>query len=403
MLAVRRYGCASRRHLGPLATLPSRLLRVGALLALALGAALLPVCAAIVVVTPTGSLADALRRASDGDEIQIMAGEYHGQVGIIEQRHLTLRGVGGRPVLHADGQHAEGKAILVVRDGDVRIENIEFRGARVPDGNGAGIRFERGRLRVARCAFFDNQNGVLTANFGDAELVIEDSEFGQAPGDGRLPHLLYVGRIARLTVTGSRFSGGHDGHLIKSRARESRILYNQLVDGPGGRAAYELEFPNGGLATVVGNVIGQSPDSSNPAMLSFGAEGSDERPQGLYVGNNTFINEGLRPAYFVRVHEEKLQREVPRVLQNNLFVGLGVGDARWADVARGNFIAAPAMLQDVGAANFTLARGSWLRGLGVDPASAAGVDLQPVEEFTPPAGRRALAPRTKWSPGAYQE
>ena len=355
------------------------------------------------MLTPGGSLAELLRRAGDGDEIQIVAGDYHGQVGVIEQRRLTLRGVGGRPVLHADGRHAEGKAILVVRDGDVRIENIEFRGARVPDGNGAGIRFEKGHLQVLRCAFFDNQNGILSGNVGDAELVIEDSEFGLAPVDGQLPHLLYVGRIARLRVTGSRFSGGQAGHLIKSRALESRILYNQLVDGPGGRAAYELEFPNGGLATVVGNVIGQSAETTNPAMLSFGAEGSDDRPHGLYVGNNTFINEGLRPAYFVRVHEDKLQREVPRVLQNNLFVGLGVGDAKWTDLRRGNFIAAPAMLQDVGAWNFALAHGSWLHGLGIDPVNAAGVDLKPTEEFTLPAGRRALAPRTRWSPGAYQE
>jgi hypothetical protein len=48
-------------------------------------------------------------------------------------------------VLLAAGHSAEDKAILVVRNGEVRIENIEFRGTRVPDGNGAGIRFERGR------------------------------------------------------------------------------------------------------------------------------------------------------------------------------------------------------------------------------------------------------------------
>jgi hypothetical protein len=48
-------------------------------------------------------------------------------------------------VLHADGLHAEGKALVVVRGGRrPRVENIEFRGARVPHGNGAGIRFERG-------------------------------------------------------------------------------------------------------------------------------------------------------------------------------------------------------------------------------------------------------------------
>jgi hypothetical protein len=162
------------------------------------------------------TLAQAVRQARDGDTIDVRSGEYRGDVAVIAQRQLTIRGLGRRPVFVAEGRHAEGKAILVVRDGDILIENIEFRGARVPDGNGAGIRFERGKLQVRRCAFFDNQNGLLTANFEDAELSIEDSEFGQAPPvEGKLHHLLYVGRIASLKVRGSRFHQGHIGHLLK--------------------------------------------------------------------------------------------------------------------------------------------------------------------------------------------
>ena len=32
----------------------------------------------------------------------------------------------------------------------------------------------------------------------------------------------------------------------------------------GGQAAYELEFPDGGLAVVIGNIIGQSSTTTNP-------------------------------------------------------------------------------------------------------------------------------------------
>jgi hypothetical protein len=89
----------------------------------------------------------------------------------------------------------------VVRNAEMLIENIEFRGARVPDGNGAGIRFERGHLRIVRCAFFDNEMGILTGNVADSVLEVEDSEFGQAPKHaGGLHHLLYAGTIARLSV-----------------------------------------------------------------------------------------------------------------------------------------------------------------------------------------------------------
>jgi hypothetical protein len=324
-------------------------------------------------------------------------------VAVIEHKRLTLRGVGGRPVLHAAGQHAEGKAILVVRDGDIRIENLEFRGARVPDHNGAGIRFERGRLHVLRCVFADNENGILTANFGDAELTVEDSEFAQAPVSVRLPHLLYVGRIARFTLVGSHLHGGRDAHLVKSRARENHVRSNRLVDDDSGQASYELEFPNGGVAFVVGNVIGQSASTTNPVLVSFGAEGSDEREQALFMAHNTLISAGLRPGIFVRVYEGKLPRPVEMRFVNNLSVGLGVGELGLANVAQGNFTGPLDLLDDVAAGRYALGRDSMLRGRGVDPGSARGVSLQPTAEFKLPMGTQALPLLTRWSPGAIQD
>ena len=288
--------------------------------------------AATLQLAPGGSLAATVARAADGDLIEIAAGEYRGEVAVILQKRLTLRGVGGRPVLNAAGRAAEGKGILVVRDGDVRIENLEFRGARVADRNGAGIRFERGQLQVLRCVFMDNENGILAAGFADAELDIEDSDFGLAPADTPLPHLLYVGAIARLTVRHSRFSGGNQGHLLKSRARVSDIRDSRFVDGPTGQAAYELEFPNGGVVRVVGNVIGQSAGTSNPAIVSYGAEGYAERPHALLFSDNTVINEAPRPAYFLRVRAAQPPIE-QRVLNNRFY---GPGDLGPAEAAQGN-------------------------------------------------------------------
>jgi len=302
----------------------------GALGALALLAALLAspagsAGAAVLTVAPGQSLSEALARAADGDEVHLLAGVHRAQVGVILQRRLTLRGVGGQAVLQADGAHAEGKAILVVRDGDVRIEDLEFRGARVPDQNGAGIRFEKGRLLVRRCSFVDNENGILTANFADAELTVEDSRFSEAPSSSRLPHLLYVGAIARFSLSNSHLSQGRHAHLVKSRARENLIRHNQLVDGVGGSAAYELEFPNGGVAEVVGNTIEQSADTTNAVMLAFGAEGErDARVHRLHVEGNTFINRARLPAVFVRVHEGRLKSPVSKSILNNTFEGLGL-------------------------------------------------------------------------------
>ena len=366
-----------------------------------------PAQPATLLMQPGDNLAEVLSRAADGDEILIQAGTYSGQVGVITQKRLTLRGIGGRPVFEAAGRNAEGKAILVVRNGDVRIENIEFRGARVPDLNGAGVRFEKGRLQIVRSAFFDNEKGVLTANFGDAELEIIDSEFGNAPAAARLPHLIYVGRIARFTLTGSRVRAGNSGHLVKSRAYENFIRYNELVDGPGGRAAYELEFPNGGLAVVVGNVIGQTEQTTNPALVSFAAEGADDRPRkhGLYMAHNTLMSAGMRPGLFVHVREPVAGQTMPMRLFNNLFVGLGASNAGWGQATRGNFPIPSAMLRDVGAFDYRLGSSSWLRGRAVDIPEMPppiGKLLRPSAQFKAPAGMTPLPAGGLLSPGAVQ-
>ena len=182
------------------------------------------------------TVTEAAKLAKDGDVIEIRPGDYRGQPAVWSQNNLTIRGAGEgpakRPVMVADGKSAEGKAIWIVRGKHMRIENIEFRGARVADANGAGIRFESGDLVVQRCAFFDNEMGILTANRAEMTLEISDSEFGGAPETaGDLHHLLYVGAISRFVLTGSRFERGYLGHLVKSRARENYVRYNFLIDG----------------------------------------------------------------------------------------------------------------------------------------------------------------------------
>ena len=362
--------------------------------------------AATILVGPGGqaaSVGEAIRRASDGDTILIQSGEYRGDVAVLHQKRLTLRGVGRRPVLIADGKNAEGKAIIVVRDGDIRVENLEFRGARVPDGNGAGIRFEKGRLHIRNCAFFDNENGVLTANFNDAELVIEDSEFAMAPRvEGKLHHLLYVGRIASVKVSGSRFHQGYTGHLIKSRASRTELAYNLIYDGPGGQASYEVDLPNGGDAVLIGNVIGQSATTENPVVVAYGAEGNAWPSSHLWLVHNTLISEGLRPAWFLRVWNERLPPSVEVKATNNLSVGLGSFSLAARGQFNGNFPAMRNALNDIDTLDFRLGEGSPLRGRGVDPAGATGTGLLPVAEFVLPIGTQALPPLDRWSPGAFQ-
>ena len=343
------------------------------------------------------TLAQAVRIARDGDQILLDAGRYPGDVAVATQRGLTIRGLGRGAVFDAQGRSAEGKAILVVR-GEVAVENCEFRGARVPDGNGAGLRFESGRLVVRRCRFFDNEMGLLTANDPRQELAVHDCTFGAAPRhEGLLHHLLYAGTIGRFTLSGSRFGQGWRGHLVKTRALRSLILYNRLDDGPDGEASYELEFPNGGEHLVLGNVIVQSPRSRNPALLSLGAEAREGTAARLLLVHNTLVNLGDARGRFVHAWLDRLAPAASVRMANNLFAG--PGDARFEPFdGGGNHRIALAALRDAAAGDDRLAAGS--------PLAGTAVPLPPGEtpqaEFSAPVGTRALPAGRRLSPGALQ-
>jgi len=347
------------------------------------------------------TFAEAVRVARDGDTIAVLAGEYRGDVAIIEQKRLTIRGIGAAPVFVADGKVAEDKAIWVVRDGEIVIENIEFRGARATDRNGAGIRFENGRLTVRRCRFFDNENGILSGNSHDDELLVEDSVFTQLPSIAGQNHLIYIGMIAKASIRGSRFHRGALGHLIKSRARENVIAYNLIVDGPQGNASYEVDLPNGGMATLIGNVIAKGPSRDNPVVVAFAAEGSKWDRNALVLSHNTLVNEGWRPAWFLRVWSNRLPPEATVRAINNLSVGIGLFTLAAPGDFDGNWPALRAMLAAPDVLDFSLPPGSILRGRAADPA-VAGPDYVPRFEFQAPIGTVPIAAPSQWSPGAFQ-
>jgi hypothetical protein len=353
---------------------------------------------------PSLSLQDALAQAKDGDTVALLPGRYKVQAGVITQKQLTLRALAERPVLLAEGRVAARKAMLVVRGGDVTIEGIEFRGARADDANGAGIRHESGKLTVRDCLFFDNETGILTGNDAEAELVVEDSEFGLAPRvEGGLHHLLSVGRIGRFSLRGSRFHSGFEGHLIKSRARENLITYNLIVDGEEGRASYQIDLPNGGLAWVIGNVIGQGTQAQNPVMLAYGSEGSTWPKNGLYLSHNSFIGHPWPPSWFVRVFGDRLPDDTEVKAVNNISLGLGLFSPgtrgqfdgnRWAFRRRA--------LQSIYALDFGLTHASGWRDSAQPAGQGGGRSLQPTAEFKLPRGTRPISPPAAWSPGAMQ-
>lgn len=343
------------------------------------------------------SIAVAASMARDGDVFEIQAGDYHGDVAVWTKDNITVRAVGGRVRLLADGMAAEGKAIWVLRGGRMTVQGVDFAGARVQDRNGAGIRLEKGKLTVRDCAFISNENGILTGGDPQAELEIVNSEFGyNGFGDGQ-SHNLYVGGIARLSVTGSYFHHAKVGHLLKSRAAVNHIYYNRLTDEIGGSASYELEFTNGGVAYVVGNIIQQGSQTQNPHLISYAAEGYKWPRNALYLVNNTLVDNRPGGGIFMRVKPG----DVTVKAVNNLLVGKGSLDAAAPGEYKNNFTVDWDEFELAAREDYRLKRSSKLIGKAIDAGSADGQALMPTSEYVHSRGTVQLKGVAR-NPGALQ-
>lgn len=343
------------------------------------------------------TLRHAARVVKPGTVVEVDAGTYVGDVAVWTQPDVTLRTVGGRVRLVANGVAAEGKGIWVVRAPRMRVTGFDFEGARVPDRNGAGIRLDNGSLQVHDCRFLLNEMGLLTNNDPHTRLEVEGCEFGfnQRP-DGH-NHNLYAGRIASLSVTGCYFHHARSGHLLKSRAAINSIRYNRFTDEAGGTASYELEFPDGGLAIVLGNIIGQSADTENRHMISFGAESYHWRRNALYLAHNTLIDPLAWGGIFLRV-----ARGASAVLAvNNLLVGRGSIDTSGDVEFRNNLHATAEDFVDLSRYDCRLRSSSHLIGRAAEVGEVAGTSLQPTAEYHHPRMVRTLENVTH-NPGATQ-
>lgn len=265
---------------------------------------------------------DAARTAEDGDIIEIDAGEYRGDTAIWRQNNLTIRGVGGRPHLEADGKSAEEKATWVIKGANTTVENIEFSGSRVGDENGAGIRQEGAGLVLDHCYFHDNQMGILSGVNPASDIVIRNSEFADnwlnVPGASHIGHNIYIGEVRSFTLENSYVHDAHVGHNVKSRAAHSTIVKNRIEDGKSGSASYLLDLPAGGVAVVRGNSFQKGSKAENPASISYGAEKMLYQTNSLTVTGNHFTNDRWA-GIFVDNHAQ-----VDAKITENRFKGPGV-------------------------------------------------------------------------------
>lgn len=273
-------------------------------------------------VGPTRSLhtlAAAVANARPGDRVLLDEGTYLDDFASINVP-IVIEGAGTGATLSITRPISNRKGILIV-NANLTVRNITFQGAQVSPsdgGNGAGIRMQAGALTVENCAFVDNQNGILANPDINATIAISGSRFsGNGAGDG-YTHAIYSNEIARLTVTGSTFSGTKAGHNIKSRALQTVVTQTVIDDGVTGSSSYAIDLSNGGIAVIDNVTVTQGPNTTNPAMIAYGAEGNLKATNSLTVSNSSFANRHKSPS----VLAVNNFTNVSAVLTNDTFIDI---------------------------------------------------------------------------------
>ena len=211
--------------------------------------------------------------------------------------------VPGQSVL--DGVACEGKAALVLRGREARVEGLVFANIRVPDWNGAGIRLEQGNLVVSQSWFRDSQQGILSANDPAGSITVDKSTFtrlGTCEGPGGCAHSLYLGEYGTVTITRSRFEAGRGGHYVKSRAAQIAVLGCSFDDSAGRGTNYMIDLPGGASGRIANNWFVQGTNKENhSAFITVAPEGRTHSSAGLVIeGNDARFAPGVEwPSTFV--------------------------------------------------------------------------------------------------------
>ncbi len=243
-------------------------------------------------------LADAVKAVGGNNATIVIAPGTYGDCAVQTAGRITYKAsVPGRTIF--DGGICEEKATLVLRGKAATVDGIIFQNQRVPDGNGAGIRIERGDLYIYNAMFRNAEEGILSADDPSAEIVIDRSTFqrlGRCDRGLSCAHSIYIGDFGSLKVTNSRFEKGSGGHYVKSRAPRATITNNSFDDTQGRTTNYMIDLPAGATGVISGNVFVQGQNKENwSAFIAIAAEDRDHSSNGLNIhSNSASLAKGVR-------------------------------------------------------------------------------------------------------------
>jgi|GEM_PF-969538 len=268
------------------------------------------------------SLKEAAANLQDNETLVLGEGIYSEPL-LIRANDVTIVG-DGHAIL--EGVAHRGKAAIVARGDNVAIANLECRGVKVADRNGACVRFQGKNLTLSHVYFHDSEQGVLaTRNSGVVQVL--DSRFERLGAAGRA-HGIYAGG-EKLYILRSGFIAMHEGsHAIKSRARET-VIDSSLITSLSARTGRLLDLSNGGVLHLRNSVLAQGPNVDNSDIIGFGLEGDLHETAGVNISGNLILLERLGASRLMR---SGTGAPTP-VIRGNVIIG-----GQHLDAGEGNYI-----------------------------------------------------------------
>lgn len=244
----------------------------------------------------------AIAAAKAGDTVSIQPGEYF-DCATLSANKMTVEGVGDPEKVVLTDKVCGGKGIFITTGNGITVRNLTLTRARVPDGNGAGIRNEAPDLTVDHVRFVNDQNGILSTPPEPGTIIITNSLFdrnGTCANGGGCAHGLYSGPAHLLHIEHSTFTGTKSGHQIKSHSERTEIIGCTIADGDEGTASYLVDISIGGSLVMRDNKMEKGPQAENhSAAVVIGAEGVQQPTREITIDNNTFRNDGNYSTVFV--------------------------------------------------------------------------------------------------------
>ncbi|BCA61802.1 hypothetical protein HMP09_1036 [Sphingomonas sp. HMP9] len=258
------------------------------------------------------TLQDAVSSIRMGTATILIAPGTYRQCAVQAGGHITFKAVKpGTAIFEAVA--CEDKAALVLRGQGSVVDGLVFRGYRVADGNGAGIRTEMGNLTVTNAMFLDSQEGILGGEPTAQTIVIDHSTFaglGQCDESPGCSHAIYLANKGSVTITNSRFERGTGGHYVKLRVPTVSIADNSFDDTAGRKTNYMIDLPEGATGLIARNTFVQGRNKENhTGLIVVAAEAKTYRSTGLRVdGNDARLAPGdsTSPAFVADYSHDRL-------------------------------------------------------------------------------------------------